>query len=553
VTATSELDLVGTAEFEQAEAVRLPQRRRRDSASSLWPRRLCLLALSTLGGWAFYQAVIAPRAVVNRGGWPLLRRFFVAAAAPRLDGEYLSIVGRAALTSLAYAVVGAVLSLCIGLVGGMVTSELWWRRDPLSGRGRVRTLGALRAAASVPRGVHEAIWALGLVFVLGRNPWVAVLAIAIPFGAISAKVVADIIDDSPSAGQVAFAELRMRGAGRLTALWYSVMPTVSGQMVSYGFYRLECALRSSVVLGAIGAGGLGFELSNSFQGLAYNEIWTLLYVLIAISAALDAWSASLRSRPTLRWRRGSLAVAAAATAGAAWWLELRPSTLFDARARSLAGRLGDEAWPPVLPSGGWGALGKAFADTVQLSVIAISVAVVIGVPLAVLAARPQRGGAARAASALTRLGLVTVRAIPPTVWAFLVLFVIFPGPLAGGVALGVYTAGVLGRLCAETIESADRTSSDDLRALGASRLTSFAYGVLPDVAPRFASLSMYRWEVAARETVIVGLVGAGGLGRLLAQQNTSFNEAAMVTTIGALIVLSWMIDRASRMARRVLR
>ncbi len=552
MTATSELDLVSVTEIEHATAPRPASRRR--AGSGLWHRRVWLLALLSLGGWAFYDSVIAPRSVVNTGGWPQLSRFFSAAASPRIDGEYLAVVGRAAATSVGYAVVGTVLSLCIGMAGGMMTSELWWSGDPLHARRRrLATLGALRVAASVPRGIHEAIWALAFVFVLGRNPWVAVLAIALPFGAISAKVVADMIDDADPACRTSFTELRMRGASRLSALWYSVMPTAGPQLVSYGFYRLECALRSSVVLGAIGAGGLGFELSTSFQGLAYHEIWTLLYALIVLSVLLDAWAASLRAQPSLRWRRWSVALTAAATAGAVWRLGLRPGSLFDDRARRLAGELGNEAWPPRLPAGGWKVLGEASVDTVQLSVIAISVAVMVGVPVSVLAARAAHRRPARVVGAVTRFGLVGVRAIPPTVWALLVLFVIFPGPLAGGVALGIYTAGVLGRLCGEAIETADRAAGDDLLAVGASRATAFAYGVLPNVAPRFASLAMYRWEVAARETVIVGFVGAGGLGRLLSEQNTSFDEAAMVTTVAALIALSWLIDRISRGARRVLR
>ena len=62
-------------------------------------------------------------------------------------------------------------------------------------------------------------------------------------------------------------------------------------MVSYGFYRFECALRTSVVLGTIGAGGLGFELAVSFQSLRYREIWTLIFALLMLSAIADWWAA----------------------------------------------------------------------------------------------------------------------------------------------------------------------------------------------------------------------------------------------------------------------
>ncbi len=138
-------------------------------------------------------------------------------------------------------------------------------------------------------------------------------------------------------------------------------------------------------------------------------------------------------------------------------------------------------------------------------------------------------------------------------WALLELFVVYPGPLAGGIALAVYTIGVLARLDAEALENSDPAPRAALRTAGAPTLPSMAYGSLPLVAPRFVSLSMYRWEVATRETVIVGLVGAGGLGRLLAQQNAAFDEAAMLTTIITLIAVSLTIDLISARVRAAVR
>ena len=84
-------------------------------------------------------------------------------------------------------------------------------------------------------------------------------------------------------------------------------------------------------------------------------------------------------------------------------------------------------------------------------------------------------------------------------------------------------------------------------------MAAVAYGTLPVVAPRFFALGMYRWEVAMRETVIVGLVGAGGLGRLLAQQNAAFDESGMLTTVAVLVVLALAVDLVSWRVRAVVR
>jgi phosphonate transport system permease protein len=524
------------------------------SARGLWRRRRWLLVTLALVVWSFHSATAGRGRLVNPGGWTQVDRFLSSATHPLLSSEFLKTVVGAAATSVGYALIGTFVALTIGVVGGVVTCGLWSKDDPFDQRrgkfarqARGKGLAPIRLLATAARGTHEAVWALVLVSVLGRNPLVAILALGLPFGAITSKVVGDIID---AADPLPFHTLRSAGARRLTALIYGVAPTIVRDVSSYGFYRFECALRSSVVLGAIGAGGLGFQLSLSFQGLQYNEIWTLIYTVIVMSALADWWSMSVRRRPTRRKLQISAIVATGLTVAALVRLEVDPGTLFNARARRLGADLAEKVWPPKLPVGGWSKLVTAAVDTLHLSVIAITVAAAIAGPIAFLAARPRNGSRlARSVSGLTRVVLLVMRSVPPTVWALMILFVVFPGPLPGGLALGCYTIGVLGRLQGEVVENADQSAFHALRVGGAPLPTAFAYGLMPVVAPRFAGLTTYRWEVAARETVIVGVVGAGGLGRLLGQQNAAFDEARMLTTVIALIVLSACIDIISRRIR----
>ncbi len=516
------------------------------------PRRAWTVAVALTVVWALWAANTGTGSINSRG-WPLVHEFLTAAVSPDLSADFLSVVAGSVAVTIAYAVAATSLSVLLGLVGGVLTSETWWRRDPQHPRGPSVAGGWLlaRAFAAVPRGIHEAIWALFLLQILGRDPMVAVLAIALPFGAITAKVVAEFIDDGARAPYDA---LRTAGAGRMSAMAYAVAPLVSSDVISYAFYRLECSLRSAVVLGIIGAGGIGFQLSLSFQSLRYNEIWTLIYTLVALSAVVDRWSAMVRTRPTRRRRRWSLVAAVVATVVAVWHLELQPRTLLSERTRNLAVDVVEASWPPRLPSGGWSGLWTATVDTLVISIIAISVASVLAWPLAFVASRRGDDGPFRAMGrAVARLLLLLTRSIPPPVWALIVVFVVFPGPLAGGLALGLYTFGVLGRLDAEVIENTDPTPARSLRMLGASRTNAFAYGTLPTIAPRFVALSLYRWEVAMRETVIVGLVGAGGLGRILSQQNAAFDRAGMVTTVAALVMLALFADLLSARMRNDLR
>jgi phosphonate transport system permease protein len=532
--------LTELTELEQASPVGAP--RGRSGGRRLW----VLVGVAALA-WALWDAGLGRQPMINPGGWTLLRKFWSAALHPDLSGEFLGSTWSATITTVAYAALGTALSLVLGVVLGVLISETWWRRS----RGGTRPAWLVaRLAVGVPRGIHEAVWALFLLNVLGRDPAVGVLSIAIPFGAITAKVYAELIDE---AAGPAYEALRAAGAGRVVGLAYAVFPQTVLDLVSYAFYRLECSVRSSVILGMIGAGGLGFELSLTFQSLAWRQMWTLLYAIAALSALTDVWGSSLRRAPTRR--RVQLSVAAAATIVLASAYRLAPDLgrLFSARTRGLFSGLASEAWPPRLPGGGWSELLGQFLDTVQLSLVAIALASAGAFGAAFLAARGSPSPVGRVSGVAARGLLLTCRAIPPPVWALLVLFVIFPGPLPGALALGLYNFGILGRLWAEVVENLDARPGEALRRTGAAGATVFAYATVPLAAGRFSAYSLYRWEIAARESVVVGVVGAGGLGQLLEQQKAAFDIAGMLATVLALLALSVAVDLVSSAVRRSLR
>ena len=445
--------------------------------------------------------------------------------------------------------------LAIGLFGACLLSELMWqrslaanttRRTPWSRFARY----AVRLSFSVPRGIHEAVWGLLLINALGRDPLVAVLAIAIPFGAITAKVYAEFIDE---AARGPFLVLRAAGARRTQATLFGVVPAIAHDLVSYGFYRLECSVRSAVILGMIGAGGLGFQLGLSFQGLQYGEMWTAIYAIVLLAVISETWAARLRRgahQPSSSHVRTSVAVAAMVCCASWWYLGLRPWTLWSARTRMLTHRLISDMLPPRLAVRDVRPLLSAARETLQMSLLAVLIATAVAVPLAFSGTRINSGSRT---SAVSRMVARLLRSIPPTVWALLVLFVMRPGVMSGAVALGVYASGVLARLFADALETAPRAPRGHLLAAGGRKASVDLYATLPGMAPTWLSLSLYRWEVAAREVVVVGVVGAGGLGRLLSAQTNAFAFRTLTTTLAAIIGVTVMVDLLSASVRRSLR
>ncbi len=533
------------------------------------------------------RAGLDPANLINTRGWPQVSDFFVAAVHPDLSGDFLALTLREAAVTLSFALLGTALALVIGLFGGVLLTERIWSpmADPANGRltRRGRAGWALgRLIFAIPRSMHEVVFALLLVNVLGLNPLVAILAIGIPFGAVTAKVFSELLDEVPSSAERSF---RAAGAGRLSALVFGTFPQAMGDLLSYAFYRFECSIRSAAVLGIVGAGGIGFQLALSFQSLRYEEMWTLLWALIILSGIGDRWSTAVRRRRntaavemgvsgdgawTARRKdpflRASALLLAIMVPVSYWWLGLDLSTLWSRRARTLGSELAADAFPPRIGNGGWPQLISDSADTIALAVLALVLAWLAGTVVSFLAARPEpiaiesnNCNARRwrrcwsGISGLIRFVLLVSRSVPPPVWAFIVVFVFFPGLWPGVIALAIYNAGVLGRLQAEVLENTDRRPEEALRATGATMPGALMFATVPAVSGRFVALGLYRWEVAIRETVIVGVVGAAGLGRRLDEQTSAFDYQGIVATILALLAVTVAVDLASASVRRTIR
>ncbi len=547
-----------------------------------WDRRWWVIAISAVVAWSVLKAGVNPSKAINTRGWSQVQKFLTAMFQPDLSRTMIELTIRESAVTVGYALVGTAVAVVIGLIGGLLLTERVW--SPLHGpmsKGRAGWFVG-RVAFALPRSMHEVVFGIILVNILGLNPLVAILAIGIPFGAVTAKVFAELIDEVPRDAEL---QLRAAGAGRLTALLFGTVPVVLSDLVSYAFYRFECGLRSAAVLGIVGAGGLGFQLALSFQSLRYNQMWTLLWALIILSGIADRWSSLVRRRrnaaavemhatihpaaevalnPQSKPERDvflwvSAIICTLGVPIAIWRLGVDFSTLWAPRARTLAGELVDNAWPPQIGAGGLRGLIDDSFDTIALAVLSIAIAWMIASPVAFLARRPARGrGGLRAflrqlASAAVRFVLLVSRSVPPPVWAFVVVFVLFPGLWPGVVALAIYNGGVLGRLQAEVIENGDQRPAEVLSAIGASAPGALMVATVPAVAGRFTALGLYRWEVAIRETVIVGVVGAAGLGRRLDQQTSTFDYDGILATILALLVVTIAVDIASASIRRSIR
>lgn len=495
----------------------------------------------------------------NPSGWPQLWRFMQASFQPDLRPELLKIAFDATIVTLSYAVCSTFLTVCIGGLLGLLASQICWKT--LLGQRSGWLFWPIRGLLAIPRSIHELLWGLFFVNIWGLDPLTAIVAIAIPFSAIAGKIFSEILDDTD---QKPLEALLNSGVKPLPSLIYGLMPQAFLNLLSYSFYRFECALRSAAVLGIIGAGGLGYQIMISLQSLKYNELWTFFYALILLNGLVD-WCLMRLAKPISKKPLVFMGAGLLITIAAFIYLNPDYSRITSPRSQRLWQEFTQSLFP--LDFSQLITLGKPAIETVNMSILAILIAAIGGAIIAIPATATlfQPGSVLNAYSGqsqviwyrlttiIARFVLLIARSIPAPIWALVTLYILFPGILPGAIALGIHNLGILGRLFTEVIENLDRRPLEALKSTGATVGGIYWYGILPSTIAQKLAYTCYRWEVCMRETVIVGLVGAGGLGRLLTEQLTSFDYRSLMVTLIVFVLLTFGVDWVSQKLRQQLK
>jgi phosphonate transport system permease protein len=207
-------------------------------------------------------------------------------------------------------------------------------------------------------------------------------------------------------------------------------------------------------------------------------------------------------------------------------------------------------------------------ETVAVSLTGTVLAVVIALPLGVISSRTILYGGYQTEYRKLALGLRLLRAlpywtstltlnllrsIPELFWALIFILAVGLGPFAGALALGFHTGGVLGKLFSEVVENVEAQPLEALHATGASSGAVLAYGVFPLALPQLVSYTLYRWEVNIRAAAIIGVVGAGGLGRDIYVSISLFHYQQLLTLLLMTLTIVTLVDYLSAWVRSLLR
>jgi phosphonate transport system permease protein len=222
------------------------------------------------------------------------------------------------------------------------------------------------------------------------------------------------------------------------------------------------------------------------------------------------------------------------------------------------GRVGHVLWrdnPNPAKNGllepNWAYLGQTVGpmiETFQMAVIAAVIGCGAALPISFLASRLTTAG--RITLFVTRSVLNVVRAIPDILYALVFVAAVGVGPLPGILALILFNVGIVAKLLSETVDGVDTGPIEAARASGANQIQTVRWAVLPQVLPNYVAYSLYTFELNIRASTVLGIVGAGGIGRELFAQYKLFNWSNVAVTIVELFVLVLLIETVSIALRR---
>jgi phosphonate transport system permease protein len=242
-----------------------------------------------------------------------------------------------------------------------------------------------------------------------------------------------------------------------------------------------------------------------------------------------------------------------------WFSELNPAVLFERDSTRAMTTLLADFFPLSNDREFLALLWRATLETLAIAVAGMALALLLAIPLSLLATRalslsalPRTGRPSTLAQSLRwpfRTLLIVLRSVPEIVWALLFVRAVGLGSAAGVLAIAVTYAGMLGKIYAEIFESVDAAPARALLGSGSSRLAAFVYGVLPNAGGELVSYTVYRWECAIRASVVMGFVGAGGLGQQMELSLRMFAGGEVASILLVFLLLVLLADQLSRLLR----
>ena len=437
------------------------------------------------------------------GGFGIFIEFLSSAVNPKINIEILINLFARLKETIFIAFASWILSITFGLILGILSSDIFFELFKIPKIFRI----FLKSILTLLRSIHELVWCLILMQVFGVNVSVGIIAICIPYISINAKVFCEQLE---SISYEQYQSINSISSNRLISLITLIWIPLSNILQNFGFYRLECSIRSSTILGLFGVGGIGTNIILNFKALNFNELWTYLWALALLVIITKVLSNNLKFR-NLEPNKYILLLIIFSTLFVYYLffifnfiinsninLSYFSETFTFRNINFSINKLLDNSFSTIL---------------ISLSATAIAISLP---PVLFLIFNNKF------MIFILRIFAFWLRLIPPTIVILILLIFNQPSFALAALTLGLYNASITFRLLNINLNETKKDLYEGIISIGSSRRVGWIYGLFLKQAKSYLAYCAYRSDIIFRETAIVGVIGGKGLGWQLTESLSSF-------------------------------
>jgi len=436
-------------------------------------------------------------------GFKLFQEFLISAFNPKIDNEIIITVINRLNETILIGFFSWLVSIIFGVIFGIISSNIFYKIFNIPNF----FYRIIRFFLTIIRSIHEVVWGILLMQIYGINFSIGIIAICIPYIAVNSKVFAEQLETIDCKS---FESINQINASKFSSLLTIIWNPIINTFKNFGLYRLECSIRSTVILGLFGIGGIGTSIFLSFQTLNFRELWTYLWSL----AILIILSGLIFKKIKFNNTNKILSIIFIAVFfitiifSFSYFLYFIFNNNFE-NFNSVSSLFKSN------PDLGLFDFLKLILETIILSLLSTGIA--ISLPPLVIGIINNN-----TSKIFIKFFASLLRFIPTPVILLTLLTFNNPSVSLAALTLGLHNAGITSKLLFTNLDSQDNRNYIAMKSLGISKKTSWLLGLFSQQAKSYLAYCAYRSDIIIRETAIVGVIGSVGLGWQLQESISSF-------------------------------
>ncbi len=440
---------------------------------------------------------------IHFGGFKLFQEFLISAFNPKIDNEIIITVINRLNETILIGFLSWLISIIFGAIFGIISSNIFYKIFNIPNF----FYRIIRFFLTIIRSIHEVVWGILLMQIYGINFSMGIIAICIPYIAVNSKVFAEQLE---TIDYKRFESINQINAPKFSSLLTIVWNPIINTFKNFGLYRLECSIRSTVILGLFGIGGIGTSIFLSFQTLNFRELWTYLWSLAILIILSGFIFKKIKFNNTNKILSIFFITVFFITIlfSFSYFLYFIFNNNFE-NFNSLSSLFKSSSELGLFD------FLKLILETIILSLLSTGIA--ISLPPLVIGIFNSN-----TSKFFIKTFAFLLRLIPTPVILLILLTFNNPSLSLAALTLGLHNAGITSKLLFTNLEGQDRRNYIAMKSLGISKKTSWLLGLFSQQAKSYLAYCAYRSDIIIRETAIVGLIGSVGLGWRLQESLSSF-------------------------------